>query len=127
VLELSRDPAAPLSTPIEARVGEPDNFAYTDDARLQVLEALRQSATYLSLFELLQSVMSVHEGGASLVTLWAEVNVVRRTTKRALCSILCAYSCYSFKQRGPQSFVWRYDPAKLDQGFKKNKRKFVRR
>lgn len=127
VLELSRDPAAPLSTPIEARVGEPDTAAFADDERLQVLVGLRASATYLSLFELLQTVMSAHENGASLVKLWAEVNVVRRTTKRALCSILCAYSCYGFKQRGPQNFQWRYDSTKLDQGFKKNKKKFVRR
>ncbi len=127
VLELARDPLAPLSTPIEARVGEPDQAAFADAERLQVLVVLRASATYLSLFELLQTVMSVHENGAPLVKLWAEVNTVRRTTKRALGSILCAYSCYSFKQRGPQQFVWRYDATKLDQGFKKNKKKFVRR
>ena len=127
VLELARDPQAPLSTPIEARVGEPDKSAFADEERLQVLVGLRESATYLSLFELLQTVMSAHENGASLLKLWAEVNAVRRTTKRALCSILCAYSCYSWKQRGPQQFVWRYDASKVDQGFKKNKKKFVRR
>lgn len=127
VLELARDPAAPLSTPIEARVGEPDKAAFADEERLQVLVGLRESATYLSLFELLQTVMSAHENGAPMVKLWAEVNTVRRTTKRALGSILCAYSCYSFKQRGPQQFVWRYDVSKVDQGFKKNKKKFVRR
>ncbi len=127
VLEMARDPQAPLSTPIEARVGEPDKEAFVDQERLQVLVGLRESATYLSLFELLQTVMSAHEGGAPMEKLWAEVNAVRRTTKRALCSILCAYSCYSFKQRGPQQFAWRYDASKLDQGFKKNKKKFVRR
>jgi hypothetical protein len=127
VLELSRDPAAPLSTPIETRIAEADAKFFVSDERLSELRELRASATYLSLFELLRTVAAAHEGGAELPTLWAEVNVVRRTTKRALCSILSAYAGYSFKQRGPHQFLWRLDSAKADQGFKKNKRKFVRR
>ena len=54
-------------------------------------------------------------------------NVVRRTTKRLICSVLSGYHCYYFKQRGPTQILWRFDAGKLDQGFKRNKRKYVRR
>ena len=127
VLLFSRDPQALVTAPIDLRILEPDEAAFIDDERADALEELRESATYLSLFELLQSIAGAHENGAELTTLWAEVNMVRRTTKRALCSILSAYNCFAFRQRGPHQFLWRFDAGKLDQGFKKNKRKFVRR
>jgi hypothetical protein len=44
-----------------------------------------------------------------------------------LCSVLSAYHCFYFKQRGPKQILWRFDEGKLDQGFKRNKRKYVRR
>lgn len=126
-LLFERDPQAPLSTPIDLRLGEPDKLMFLDERRIEELETLRESATYLSIFELLQTIMPHHGPGAELPTLWAEVNAVRRTSKRLLCSVLCAYHCYYFKQRGPKQLLWRFDAGKLDQGFKRNKRKFVRR
>jgi hypothetical protein len=127
VLIFSRDPQAPLATPIEVTIGEPDALTLIENRRIEELTALRDPATYLSLFELLQSVMSNYSQGVELPQLWAEVNVIRRTSKRLLSSVLSAYHCYYFKQRGPNQFLWRYDAAKTDQGFKRNKRKFVRR
>lgn len=127
VLIFSRDPQAPVSTPIEVRIGEPDKLMHIEERRAEELDRLRAPAAYLSLFELLQSVMSAQSKGASLGQLWAEVNMVRRTSKRLLCSVLSAYHCYYFKQRGPTQILWHYDAGKMDQGFKRNKRKFVRR
>jgi hypothetical protein len=127
VLLFSRDPQALPTAPIDLRILEADEATFIDDDRAEVLEEMRHSASYLSLFELLQNIAGAHGGGATLPTLWAEVNMVRRTTKRALCSILSAYNCFGFRQRGPHQFLWRFDAGKLDQGFKKNKRKFVRR
>ncbi len=127
VLRFERDPQASLNAPFSLTIEKPDSATFIDAARLEELMELRESAKVLSLFELLQSVMEDHQTGATLPTLWAEINVVRRTTKRLLCSVLSAYGCYSFKQRGPHHFQWRFDAARLDSGFKRNKRKFVRK
>jgi hypothetical protein len=112
---------------IRATIEAPDKLTHLEGHRAEELENLRAAANYMSLFELLQTIMSEHGGGMELATLWAEVNIVRRTSKRLLCSILSGYHCYYFKQRGPKQILWRYDASKLDQGFKRNKRKYVRR
>lgn len=108
-------------------IDEPDKTTLVTEARGAELAAMRDAAAYLSLFEIMQNVMKDHPNGFELATLWAEVNVVRRTSKRLLCSILSGYNCFHYKQRGPHQHFWRFDEARLDQGFKKNKRKFVRK
>lgn len=123
VLEWSRNAGGGLLL----AAGAPDKLTFVDAERVAELEALQERSAYLSLFDLLQSVMAEHPQGAELPTLWAEVNVVRRTTKRLVCSVLSAYHCFYFKQRGPKQILWRFDEGKLDQGFKRNKRKYVRR
>lgn len=123
VLEFSRDAANRLNL----RLGQPDKLMSLDLSRVEELEELQERSGYVALFDLLQTVMSARGGGSELQTLWAEVNVVRRISKRLMCSVLSAYNCFSFKQRGPKQILWRFDAAKLDQGFKKNKRKYVRR
>lgn len=112
---------------LQLHLGAPDKQTFLDADRIAELEALQERSAYLSLFDLLQSVMSAHPNGAELPTIWAEVNTLRRTTKRLMCSVLCAYHCFYFRQRGPQQIFWRFEEARLDQGFKRNKRKFVRR
>lgn len=104
-----------------------DKLTALEGSRAEELENLREAANYMSLYELLQTIMREHGGGMELSTLWAEVNTVRRTSKRLLCSVLSGYHCYYFKQRGPKQFLWRFDADKLDQGFMRNKRKYVRR
>jgi hypothetical protein len=59
------------------------------------------------------------------MTLWAEVNVVRRTARRVVASDLASYHC--FYQRPPGSDVWVFDERKVSQGRKKTKRKYLRR
>jgi hypothetical protein len=44
-----------------------------------------------------------------------------------MCSVLSGYNGFYFKQKGPRQLLWRYDPDKSEQGFKKNKRKYVRK
>ncbi len=123
VLEFSRDAANRLNL----RLGAPDKLMSLDANRVEELEELQERSGYVALFDLLHTVMSARGGGSELQTLWAEVNVVRRTSKRLMCSVLSAYNCFSFKQRGPKQILWRFDEGKVDQGFKKNKRKYVRR
>jgi hypothetical protein len=108
-------------------LGEPDALTLITPARAAELEAMREASTYLSLFEMLQTIMRENQNGWELPALWAEVNVVRRTSKRLLASVICAYHCFYFKQRGPKQQFWRFDETRVDQGFKRNKRKYVRR
>jgi hypothetical protein len=109
------------------QAGAPDKETFIDAERIAQLEALQERSAYLSLFDLLQSVMTEHENGAELSTLWAEVNVVRRSSKRLMCSILSGYNCFFYKQRGPEQLFWRFEASRVEQGFKRNKRKFVRK
>ncbi len=107
-------------------IGEPDKATFISPERLQVLEAMRDASKFLSLYELLQNIMA-DAGDTELSSIWAQANVVRRTSKRLLASVLCAYSCFYFKKRGPDQFFWHFAADRVDQGFKRNKRKFVRR
>ena len=56
---------------------------------------------------------------------WAEVNVVQRTTRRVVASNLASYHC--FYQRPAGSDNWVFDERKLTQGRKKTKRKYLQR
>jgi hypothetical protein len=107
-------------------VGQPDKATFISAERLAALEAMREASKFLSLYELLQNIMADLQD-AEIATVWAHVNVVRRTSKRLLASVLCAYSCFYFKKRGPEQFFWHFAADRVDQGFKRNKRKFVRR
>ena len=69
-------------------------------------------------------IMPYHRKGVPFVTLFTEVNIVRRTTRRLVASILSSY--YAFYQR-PKSALWHFDEKKVDQGFKKAKRKYIRK
>ncbi|MEO6907722.1 MAG: hypothetical protein ABI210_07515 [Abditibacteriaceae bacterium] len=112
---------------LQAEIAESDPMTHISEDRAEQLERLRGGANYMSLYEVLQNIMHEHQNGMELPGLWAEVNLVRRTAKRLLVSVLCGYHCFYFKQRGSQQILWRLDKDKVDQGFKRNKRKYVRR
>lgn len=123
VLEFAKDAGGALTL----QIGAPDKLMHIDATRLAELEALQERAGYLSLLDLLQTLLGSHSGGAELPTIWAEINIVRRTSKRLMCSVLSGFQAFSFKQRGPKQILWRFDAGRMDAGFKKNKKKFVRR
>lgn len=127
VLVFERESDNPASA-LRLTLDEPDETTLITPARAEELAALRETSQYHSLFELLQSVMAGQdEDGAELARIWAEVNVVRRTSKRLMCSVLSGYYCFFYKQHGPHQYLWRFDPDRLSQGAKRNKRKFLRR
>ena len=117
VLQFSRDARGALSV----KIGANDASMFLEDERVETLEAFYERAETDSLFDLLQTVFEAHPSGAALATLWAESNVIRRTSKRQLASVLSAHHCFSFKDD-----AWHFDAEKVAQGFKKNKSKFVR-
>ncbi|RYX86157.1 hypothetical protein EON83_02745 [bacterium] len=102
-----------------------DSRVFLTERRVEDLEGLRASAAFLSLFELLVKILGDSKAGLELPLLWANVNVVRRTSKRLLASVLSLYPAFQVKQRGQNSWVWTLENGK-DDDFKKGKRRSVR-
>jgi len=106
---------------------EVDEMAAISDERLKALNKLRRAAAKeeLSVLEIMQRALAGSEKGLPFMTVWAEVNVIRRTTRRVVASNLASYHC--FYQKPANSDMWVFDERKVTQGRKKTKRKFVRR
>ena len=110
---------------IEISVDRPDAETFLTPRRLHELEDLRVPAAKLSLFQLLARLVDDHPAGMTLPALWAEVNVVRRTSKRLMASVLSSYGAFSLKEGRNKQMLWFFD--KNGGGFKEEKRPFVRR
>ena len=110
---------------IEISVDRPNAETFLTPRRLHELEDLRRPAAKMSLFELLSRLVEDHPAGMTLPALWAEVNVVRRTSKRLMTSVLSSYGVFSCKEGRNKEMVWLYD--KNGGGFREEKRAFVRR
>ncbi|MHB1457220.1 MAG: hypothetical protein ACYC0V_09930 [Armatimonadota bacterium] len=105
---------------------EPDPLISVVPGRIEDLLVMAEDAVKsdLSTFDILCRIMRDHRKGIPFATLFTELNIVRRTTRRMAASILSSY--YAFYQR-PKSTLWQFDEKKEDQGFKKAKRKYVRK
>jgi hypothetical protein len=105
--------------------GDVDPLVAVSDERLAQLEALREDPenAQTSTFELLSKIMEGYgKKGAHFVTLFTEVNVVRRTHAYLIASLLSAYACFTYLRPG----YWGFEEKKVDQGIRKQKRKFVK-
>jgi len=103
-----------------------DPLVYVSSGRIEELLALAEEAGKgdLSTLDLMFRIMADHRKGVPFITVFTEVNIVRRTTRRLVASILSSY--YAFYQR-PKSQLWYFDEKKIDQGFKKAKKKYIRK
>ncbi len=110
---------------IEISVDRPNAETFMTPRRLHELEDLRKPAARMSLFELLSRLVEDHPAGMTLPSLWAEVNVVRRTSKRLMASVLSSYGVFSHKEGRNKETLWLYD--KNGGGFREEKQPFVRR
>ena len=110
---------------IEISVDRPNAETFMTPRRLHELEDLRKPAARMSLFELLSRLVEDHPAGMTLPALWAEVNVVRRTSKRLMASVLSSYNVFSCKEGRNKEMLWLYD--KNGGGFREEKRPFVRK
>lgn len=110
---------------IEISVDRPDAETFLTPRRLHELENLRAPAAKLSLFEIAAKLVEDHPAGMTLPALWAEVNVIRRTSKRLLASVLSGYGAFSLKEGRKGEMLWFYDQS--GGGIKQEKRQFMRR
>lgn len=99
-----------------------DPVVYISNQRMEQLREIASRADGMSTFDVLREVMTHWPKGADFLTVLWEVNVVRRTSRRLLASLLSGYSCFYQRSGSP---VWHYDHKKVEQGFDKTKRKFV--
>lgn len=107
--------------------GEIDEYVHVSEERLRELNKIKRDAVKenLSVLDIMHRVAAAHEKGFSFMKLWAEVNVIRRTTRRVVASNLASYHC--FYQRPANSDNWIFDERRISQGRKKTKRKYLRR
>ncbi len=105
-----------------AWMDQPDPVIYISSQRMEELRGLGTEYAERSTLDILIAAMGHWPKGADYLTLLAEVNVVRRTPRRLVASLLSSYQCFYQRSGSP---VWHFDPKKVDLGFDKTKRKFV--
>ncbi|MCG9894899.1 MAG: hypothetical protein MH204_05445, partial [Fimbriimonadaceae bacterium] len=101
-----------------------DPVVYISNQRMEELRELAAESAELTTFDITRKVMEHWPKGADFLTLLWEVNVVRRTSRRLLASLLSSYVCFYQRSGSP---VWHYDHKKVEQGFDKSKRRFIRK
>lgn len=107
-----------------AWMDQPDPVVYISSQRMEELRQIGARADGMSTLDILVEVMAHWPKGADYLTVLAEVNVVRRSSRRLVASLLSSYQCFYQRSGSP---VWHYDAKKLDQGFDKTKKKFVKK
>ncbi len=101
-----------------------DPVVYISSQRMEELREIVSRADEMSTFDVLREVMTHWPKGADFLTILWEVNVVRRTSRRLLASLLSSYVCFYQRSGSP---VWHYDHKKVELGFDKTKKKFIKK
>jgi hypothetical protein len=107
-----------------AWMDQPDPVVYISSQRMEELRTIGVRADEMSTLDILIEVMGHWPKGADYLTILAEVNVVRRSSRRLVASLLSSYQCFYQRSGSP---VWHFDQKKVDLGFDKTKRKFVKK
>lgn len=92
--------------------GETADELCPDEERMNVLERRRVRVSHrpISLHDLMVELFEEHESGLPFNTLWAEMNVVRRTSRWQLASMLALYRCFV-----ESDGIWLLDAAAVDE------------
>jgi len=101
-----------------------DPVVFITTQRMEELRVLQEQSEAKSTLQLLQEVMGHWPKGADFLTILWELNVVRRTSRRLVASLLSSYVCFYQRSGSP---VWHFDAKKVEQGFDKTKKKFIRK
>jgi hypothetical protein len=107
-----------------AWLDQPDPVVYISSQRMEELRRIGSEADGKSTLDLLIEAMNHWPKGADYLTILAEVNVIRRCSRRLIASLLSSYQCFYQRSGSP---VWHFDPKKVELGFDKTKRKFVKK
>lgn len=102
---------------------ETDPGVFVSPARLEELLEFRgevESGEAISTYDIVRRILDHYRKGTSYLTLLTEVNLVRRTPRRLLASVLSGYPAFH-----PRAGRWTFDPKKEPEGFDKNKTEFI--
>ena len=104
---------------------ETDPGVFVSPARMEELLDFRtevESGSAISTYDIVRRILE-HYGskkGCSFLALLTEVNVVRRTPRRLLASVLSSYTAFH-----PRAGRWTFDSKKEPEGFDKSKTEFI--
>ncbi len=104
-----------------------DRWLHIPRSRLEELQqfAAHETIRQAPLITLVQSLLTQHPQGIHFLRLWSELNVLRRTTKIALASILCSYPMFT-RVQGQEGY-WTLDFSKFTEGIRPEKRAYLQR
>jgi len=116
------------------KTDKPDEYKFTDQnetdagvfvspARMEELLDFRnevEGGAPISTYDIARRILTHYGKGASFLTLLTEVNLVRRTPRRLLASVLSGYSAFT---RGANK--WKFDAKKEPEGFNSSKTAFL--
>jgi hypothetical protein len=104
--------------------GETDDKVFVQPNRLLELIELREQAESQDMptTDIIITIMERYKQGMEFPQLFTEVNLVRRSTRRLVASILSSYHAFYRKET-----LWRYDEEKKSKGFNKTKRKHIKK
>ncbi|MCS6829228.1 MAG: hypothetical protein RMM08_08460 [Armatimonadota bacterium] len=88
----------------------------------ELLDMSTRIAQIYSTFDIICEILSTHRGGMEFLSILSEVNVIRRTRRRRVASVLSAFQ--AFYLRGG---LWHLDEKKRDAGIDRAKRKHIRK
>ena len=96
--------------------GEKDKATHIEAERLAELVRKRERVARrpTSSFDLLVELMGDHESGIGFDALWAEANVVRRTTRHEIASLLAYYRCFDYADE--EAGLWACSPELVREG-----------
>jgi hypothetical protein len=107
-----------------AWLDQSDPVVYIASQRMEELRQIGVDSEGKSTLDLLIEVMSHWPKGADFLTLLAEIAVVRRSSRRLIASLLSSYQCFYQRSGSP---VWHFDAKKVELGFDKTKKKFIKK
>lgn len=106
-----------------AWLDQPDPVVYISTQRMEQLRNIGEQFDGRSTLDVLIEVFNQWPKGADFLTLQAEVNVARRSSRRLIASLLSSYQCFYQRSGSP---VWHFDAKKVEQGFDKSKKKYIK-
>ncbi len=102
---------------------ETDPGVFVSPARLEELSDFRgevESGAPLSTYDIVRRLLTSYPKGVPFLTLLTEANLVRRTPRRLLASVLSGYPAFHARAKG-----WTFDPKKEPEGFNDRKAPFI--
>ncbi|MGI4791040.1 MAG: hypothetical protein ACRYFS_19615 [Janthinobacterium lividum] len=102
---------------------ETDANVFVSPARMEELLDFRsevEGGTPISTYDIAHRILNHYGKGCSFLTLLTEVNLVRRTPRRLLASVLSGYSAF---HRGANK--WKFDAKKEQEGFNASKTEYI--